>query len=230
LKYFRYYYYGGPIKDTLTEKTKLTCTQKIGFYQTSKIEGLAGRTYTLNIMVDGKTYNSTSYMPHLPKIDSVSYIYVPFHEMLARVPTIYFSEPQNERNYYMFQVDESSWLPNQTIIPIVSANEMVWQFSILSDEFLESYVYGYTVPTGVSVNDSREYYGVSTEFTVITYSLTQESYLFFKNMIEQFNNDGGAYKLVPATPPGNISNGALGLFRTSSVKGIHKLIPGTMNE
>jgi len=48
-------------------------------------------------------------------------------------------------------------------------------------------------------------------------SLSSNAYNYYKNLIEQFENDGGAYKPTPASPPTNISNGGLGFFRASSV-------------
>ena len=48
-------------------------------------------------------------------------------------------------------------------------------------------------------------------------SLTQNAYEFYKILLQQFKNDGGAYQPAPGSPPTNMSNGALGYFRASSI-------------
>jgi hypothetical protein len=45
------------------------------------------------------------------------------------------------------------------------------------------------------------------------YSVTKEIYEFYKALLNQFNNDGGAYAPTPTQPQGNITGGAIGLFR-----------------
>ena len=61
-------------------------------------------------------------------------------------------------------------------------------------------------------------------------SLTKESYNYYKALLDQFENDGGAYKPTPASPQGNISNGGLGLFRASVVSEKRTKIPRTTNQ
>jgi hypothetical protein len=92
-----------------------------------------------------------------------------------------------------------------------------WPFSVLNDAFLEPYVSGYRVaPTIVGVRDYTWLENGDSAMVVLS-SLNQEAYSFYKTLIEQFKNDGGAYKPVPMSPPTNLSNGALGLFRASAV-------------
>ena len=52
---------------------------------------------------------------------------------------------------------------------------------------------------------------------VSLFSLTYEAYLYYKALLSQFENDGGTFKPSPASPPSNISNGALGIFRASAL-------------
>ena len=49
------------------------------------------------------------------------------------------------------------------------------------------------------------------------HSLTKQGYDYYKALLQQFRTDGGVYSPTPATPPGNIDNGALGFFKTSAV-------------
>lgn len=55
------------------------------------------------------------------------------------------------------------------------------------------------------------------EVEVQMFSVDEITYKFYKSLLSQFNNDGGAYYPSPSSPPGNISNGAIGLFRATQL-------------
>ncbi len=119
------------------------------------------------------------------------------------IPLIYFKEPQNERNYYLFFTTASYG----------------WPYSILSDEYLESYVNGLDVCKGVSPDYwvTNYPYDFMRNYFIEMHSVTKEGYEYYKALIQQFRNDGGGYSPSPASPPTNLDNGALGLFRASAV-------------
>ena len=209
----------GNITDSVITDCENPISYERGYYQTTQIKGMAGNTYTLNINVNNKEYTANAFMPEVPKIDSLTFIVRQGEkeEIKLLVPLIYFTEP-DEKNYYLFQVSNSS-----DIIDGYTAYGS-WGFSILSDEFLPNYVLGLNISSG-STPGNRElsyYYQASMLGSPIINpvkmsSLTEEAYNYYKSLINQFNNDGGAYSSAPATPKGNISNGALGFFRASSV-------------
>lgn len=216
--------------DTFITKFKINNTGKIGFYQTTKLQGKQGNTYSLKINVNGQVYTSSGFMTPLPVFDSLSYTKKKLEkdDIIEYVPLLYFKKLNSGTNYYLFQFDVyplSGTLKHQTILPRVSSNNMIWPFYIMSDELLKSYVNGIDIWDGVSVNNNT-----STGFTpgsninLAISSLTEQDFLYYKNLIQQFGNDGAAYKQMPASPHGNISNGALGLFRTSTIIELHKKI------
>lgn len=185
-----------------------------GFYATQKLQGIPGYTYTLNIKYDKKEYEASAFMPPVPKIDSLSYRFKKT-ERVGKfdyyIPLLYFKEPQDTVNYYLFQLNED--LQSR----IVSAVQ-IWQFSVLSDTYLEPNVNGIDISRGANprgIDDYPDYSEGQTIYVALS-SLTKEGYEYYKNLIDQFENDGGAYKPTPATPPGNISNGGLGFFRASA--------------
>lgn len=102
-----------------------------------------------------------------------------------------------------------------------------WDFSVLSDTFLEPYVSGLNVSLGANPR-GIEYpiYWEGASIYIGLSSLTKESYNYYKALLDQFDNNGGAYKPTPASPPGNISNGGLGLFRASAVSEKRTFIQG----
>ena len=56
-------------------------------------------------------------------------------------------------------------------------------------------------------------------------SLTIEAFQFYKALLQQFKNDGGAFQPAPGSPPTNMSNGALGYFRASALSEKRTKIP-----
>lgn len=186
-----------------------------GFYATQKLQGIPGHTYTLKITWEGKEYEASAFMPPVPKIDSLSY-YLKKCEIVGKsdyyIPLLYFKEPQDTVNYYLFQL-------NEDLQSRIYSSVQLWQFSVLSDTYLEPYVNGLNISRGATPRgiDFLGAYSEGQTIYIALSSLTKEAYSFYKNLLDQFESDGGAYKPTPASPPGNISNGALGFFRASAV-------------
>lgn len=199
-----------------------------GFYKTTRLIGIPGHTYNLKILAEGKEYQASSYMPPVPEIDSLGYS-LKKSEILGKsdyyVPLLYFKEPQDTVNYYLIQLSKD-------IYSRIYASAQLWQFSILSDELLNPYVDGLNVSRGATPRGINNYpvYTEGDSIYVALSSLTKEAYNYYKDLLDQFKNDGGAYKPTPASPSTNISNGGLGLFSASSGSEKRTKIPRTSNE
>jgi len=213
LGYYKIIYDGsGNIIDTVYWKYPVEFNPERGFYMTTHLRGIPGRTYFLKIVSEGKEYDSHSFMPEVPDIDSLGYI----KKIMEKdgqeyyVPLIYFSEPQGIKNYYLIQLEEEI---NSRLF-----SETNWRFSILSDEFLEPYVNGLNISLGSNPRNFEypEYWAGDYIYVGLS-SLTKEAYDFYNSLLLQFKNDGGAYQLSPGSPPTNMSNGALGFFRASAI-------------
>lgn len=218
---YRFGYYklvhdaSGSIVDTLFLNYDLYSLNKRGYYKSSKLKGTEGQTYYLSVRWKDKEYTANAYMPSVSKIDSLGYVYKPTEiegKSDKYFPLLYFKDPQGIRNYYLIQL-------NNDVSSRSGYSLSEWQFSILSDTYLEPYVNGLNVSTGYSPRGESFYPRYSSGDTIYAAlnSLTFEDYNYYKNLIDQFDNDGGSYKPSPSTPPGNISNGALGLFRASAI-------------
>ena len=198
-----------------------------GFYRTTHIKGVAGRFYNLKILIENKEYYSQCFMPLLPKIDSLSYI-----KKISEIkgepyysPVIYFTKP-TETSYYLFNFWMNSPLnpPNKTSLPYINSIG-VFDYSIISTKLLNSYINGLDIQKGACVKRTMFEYPFSENEIVLTMnSITKESFEFYDNLIDQYNNDGGAFKPTPSSPVGNISNGALGFFRASATIELRKKI------
>jgi hypothetical protein len=178
----------------------------MGYYKTQKLKGIAGHTYALTIKWQNKEYHAESYMPPVPPLDSVQFKFTEGNigKPNYNIPLIYFKEPQNERNYYLF---------------VTSPDNYGWPYSILSDEYLEPYVNGLDVCKGVSPDYwlTNYPYDFMNYYFIEMHSITKEGYEYYKALLQQFKTDGGGYSPSPASPPTNLDNGALGFFKASAV-------------
>ena len=198
-----------------------------GFYKTTHLKGIPEHTYNLKIISEGKEYLASAYMPPVPEIDSLGY-FLKKSELIGKsdyyIPLLYFKEPQETVNYYLIQLHKDLQLR-------IYSSVQLWQFSILSDKLLQPYVNGLNVSRGATPRgiDNLPVYWEGDSIYVALNSLTKEAYNYYKVLLDQFDSDGGTYKPTPASPPGNISNGGLGLFRASAVSENGTYIPRTSN-
>jgi hypothetical protein len=206
---------------------------KRGYYMTKKLKGISGYQYNLYVKIENKEYSSSCYMPVLPPIDSLSILekYSEIKKTNYYVPLIYFQDPSKERNFYLFQLfGKGINHYNSNYLPEDGSSDS-WNYSVISDEFLQSNLNGLDIESGSSVKNIPLYrYFPGDTVIVSVQSITEETYTFYKNLISQLKNDGAAFKPVPASPKGNISNGALGLFRASSVIELRKKVPDLSNK
>jgi len=198
-----------------------------GFYKTTHLKGIPEHTYSLKIISEGKGYQASAYMPSVPEIDSLGY-YLKKSEIVGKsdyyIPLLYFKEPKETVNYYLIQLHEDFQLR-------IFSSVQLWPFSILSDKLLGPYVNGLNVSRGATPRgiDNLPVYWEEDSIYVALSSLTKQAYSYYKVLLDQFDSDGGAYKPTPASPPTNISNGGLGLFRASAVSIKRTKIRKTLN-
>lgn len=182
-----------------------------GWYIAESMTGVVGRTYTLTVTWNEKTYVAVDKMKEVSVIDRIDFRtkHLEAKNEDVTIPLIYFHEPQDQKNYYLMYYTINGY----------KGNSRNWAFSILDDQYLNENVNGLEIDDGQSPSGRDFYYQISTGDKVAVYleSLSPIAYFFYKNLIEQFDSDGGAFSPNPASPPSNISNGGLGLFRASAV-------------
>jgi hypothetical protein len=156
-------------------------------------------TYTLQVRGNGKIYEATSTMPSRTKIDSIGYSYYPnkvlVHEK-GYYPIIYFTNPPNEKNYYLFKFNGAGLVSPQLDVIISSDDGTFGNIQSFESPFV---------------------YEENKTARIELYSITKEAYDFYYAIREQLRNDGGFFSAPPANVPSNFNNGALGFFQTSPV-------------
>lgn len=166
--------------------------------------GETGRTYNLTVDVNGEQYEASDKLYDVTSIDSLEYrVNIDeeddpkedgkFYEVL-----MYAKEPQETDDYYLFKFFRNDSL--------VLYNPSDIYFS--DDKTLGEEINGIPSPVFYALGDTAR---------VEMYSLSRAGYVFYNDLFNLINNDGGMFSPPPANSRTNLSNGALGFFQVSSV-------------
>lgn len=166
--------------------------------------GVIGQTYTLTVTVDGDDYQATDEMFPVTSIDSLEYQINPdekddpkekrkFYEVL-----MYAKEPKTSEDYYLFKFYRNDSLKVYDPTDIYFAD----------DKTLGEEINGVPSPVFYEPGDSAR---------VEMYSLSRIGFVFYSDLFNLINNDGGMFSPPPANSRTNLSNGALGFFQVSAV-------------
>ena len=174
------------------------------YYPMNGFSGVIGRTYSLAVEVDGTTYNASETMLPVTEIDSLTVI----------VNEDELEDPEEEGRFYevLFYAQEPQDRKDQYLFKFYRDGEIVLDFPT-DIYFSDDEVLGETI-------DDLEiagFYGLGERVRVEMYSLTQEAFIFYSDLFNLLNNDGGMFSPPPADPRNNLSNGALGYFQVSAI-------------
>ncbi|MBK0403032.1 DUF4249 domain-containing protein [Adhaeribacter sp. BT258] len=160
---------------------------KPGIYQTSNFMGVPGRTYVLNVLIDGVTYSAISVMPQPVPILKIST--EPFQFEPSRTAVKFeFQEPGGIKNYYraMYRVNDT--LSTQINVFSDEFNDGKYVDEILIDMDLE-------LDPGDSVNVKLQ-------------AIDEYVFRFHREQSRLDNSQSSS----PANPKSTFTNGALGYF------------------
>ncbi len=199
---YRYSRYFDRADEIWKKDSSLSIYFKRGYYILNKLDPKPNRTYFLTVIAEDKEYHASCYMPRLPVIDSISYIPEDQYKGVGNIPYLYFTDPPDEKNFYLFFSN-----PNATY----------WGYTLLDDADINPATKGLDIFKG----ETNVYYKTAFPFNdnyLEVQSITKEAYEYYKTLGQLFVNDGGNYRPAPASPVSNIDNGALGFFRASQVR------------
>lgn len=160
--------------------------------------------YTLSVDVDGVEYEATDTLRYVTEIDSLEVVLAPnpskndVEEGRIYQVILFAEEPQETDDFYQFQ-----FFRNDTLI--TSTNNIY----VFSDDALGDRLDG--LPSPVLFKEGEK-------ASVEIYSLTKEQYLFYADLVNILNSDGGMFSPPPANPRNTFSNNALGLWQVSAVR------------
>lgn len=184
------------LQDNLGNATTLALVAP-GTYQTSAYPGVEGRTYTLTVTVDGKTFTSSSTMPtHVP-MDTITLADFGFGPTPTFYPIANRFDPVGVRNYYRFDLYKN--------------NEFVNGIFLQDDQFSD----GVEVLEPIFGGD----YESGDTLGLTLYCIDANVHKYFYTLSVNAGGTGGA---TPANPESNFGSACLGYFsaQTKQTKSI----------
>lgn len=164
-----------------------------GFYLSQQMAGVAGRTYTLQVTVDGETYTATEKMAPPVPIDSVNLKKGLFRE--TKNVHAYFTDPVGVENWYQIVRDVNG----------------IRQFNLdITEDLLRD---GQQIEATLFVN-GEDSLVVGDTVNVYLRNIDEGSFNYFRTVFQA--EGGGDPGATPANPISNFTNGALGYFSVYS--------------
>ncbi len=182
-----------PVSHAFVQLDYLDFSEKLrekmkGVYFSSGPVGVAGKSYSLKVKADGKTYGATVELPSPVTIDTVY-----FKPGLFRTDSlnvfIEFHDPPKTENFYRLKLYRNKW---------VAIND----FYMITDAFSD----GQKIVLPVYYR----YFAPNDTVVVELLNLERNTWRYFKGMSE--NIQQGVNSQAPGNPPTNFSGGALGIF------------------
>ncbi len=168
-----------------------------GIYQTTSIAGVSGRTYYLNVSIDGKTYSSTSSMPTKVNLDTVL-----IGESFGPGPpggkaaTPKFTDPSGRGNNYRFKLSKNRILSKSLFL--------------LDDQVLDG------GPNNRSLSDQELEFKTGDTAIVTMMCIDKSVQLYFYSLSQ--NGNGPDASATPANPVTNINGTKLGYFSAQTTQ------------
>ncbi len=173
------------ITDNLGNTFNLTESPN-GTYSNASLIGVVGRTYTLNVTAEGKSYTATSQMPNIVPLDTLLQDKIILTKPV-KFATAVFDDPQGFGNYYNF---------------IVTINGKRNKNIFILDDLYQD---GGTIENQLIDQDADLKNGDKVQVEMQSVSKITYRYLLGLQDLTGGNT-------VPANPDSNISNNALGHF------------------
>lgn len=178
-----------------------------GIYQTDPIIGMPGKTYSLDINIDGTTYTASSYMYSCPPIDSIGFRKHREDSEFTAIG-IYAQEPGDEINHYAWKAYRNDTLVTDTLREVYFSDDVFINGSYIN---------------GVDVQFIEA--GFNDTITLEMLSITKDYYDYILKVMLETDWNGGPFDGPPANFYGNISNDALGFFAVYSIERKTAIIP-----
>jgi hypothetical protein len=169
-----------------------------GIYQTNILQGVPGRTYTLEVVTEGKSYAAESLMAPYVAFDSIRVSAFEFAGTIQNVIVPVYKDPVNVGNNYFFVLKVNDVLDNSYMLWNDNTNN-----GILNQRPLNTRT---TIESGDNISLEMQ-------------SLNIDDYNYYFTL-SQIAGNGPGGGTTPTNPPNNITGGALGLFsaHTSQTK------------
>jgi hypothetical protein len=174
------------------------------YFSDQKFAGEEFAIYQLNVTVDNLSFSASDTLRPITAIDSLSIqldddaVEDPENEGKIYQIILYAKEPQESVDFYYFKFYRDGLIDTD-------GDRNVY---IFDDKVLGSSLDG--LPSPILFREGEV-------ASVEIYSLTRKQFVYFTDLANILNSDGGMFSPPPANPRSNISGGALGLFQVSGI-------------
>ena len=176
-----------------------------GIYKTHRTQGIPGRTYTLEVSVEGEAYSASSTMPRPIALDSLSYI-----KDSRRVAFVscYFTDHKDVDDYCRFKIYRNGDMLNKYWHDYILYNGKYTDGEqVVIDDFYKNRFY---------LNDY-----VRIELLTIDKVMYEYWYMLYSLLDQDYVDDVMETAFSPITifnPTSNLSNHALGYFSAHTMR------------
>ncbi len=175
-----------------------------GTYSINQVAGISGKTYTMSVLFNGKTYTANSVMPNAVKLDSLAAQNDVFDSNKHRKNIIgYFQDPAGIKNQYRFLI----YVNNTQVKSVFAYN----------DDFTDGRYVTIDFGQGLREADIDIYAGdiIKVEMQCID----KPVYTYWYTLMQQaVNGPGGG--VTPTNPPTNITPETLGYFSAHTTQSL----------
>ena len=195
---------GKAVKDDANREFRFVEKEPGLYVSEQAFAGVAGRTYTLLIESEGKSYTASDKMNNIVDYDSLTYRLdeeemkdpkdsARFYEVL-----LFVKEPQETEDFYLFNFYRNGKLENDEGRTIYFSE----------DKLLNGRIDGLPFPI---------YYAAQDEAKIEILNISRNAYKFYSDLAANLGNDGGMFSGQPANVYTNLSGGARGYFLVAPV-------------
>lgn len=196
------------IKDNVGHQETLYY-EGLGIYRGRRMHGVAGRTYTLSVTIQGKEYLAQAIMPPLVPVDNFRLqsdtTFLPNSYIVNNNVYVYYEDPAFQTNFYYIKIKQ-----------FTSSGRVITRNFLLDDATNN----GKYIDFAIVYKQLESGDLLSTEFRSINRALF-DYYLSMEDALS-FNNFTNA---APANPQPMFSNGALGYFSAWSTDRVIFAVP-----
>lgn len=177
-----------------------------GTYRTNTLTGAEGRTYTLTVQVENQTYTAQSTMPQQVPFDSIKVEtdIITGETEYSLIPV--YKDPLAKGNNYRFVL----WINNK----------LINQHLVQNDEVRN----GVVNSVRLEINDDDIEFKPGDSVAIQMQCIDKKVALYYTTLA-LMGDSGPGGGTTPNNPPGNISNGALGLFSAHTVEAKSAILP-----
>lgn len=172
----------------------------------SLITGELGKSYTLTVIVEGKTYTATTKIPEPTPLDSVKTRIPgrPGTTEEARALDIYFTDPDTPGNYVRYYTSRN----NEPLYPGLN--------SVFNDEIINGKYFNTELPLGEPRSTTKPFDSLGVcypgDSIVFKWAAIEKDVYDFWNTYEYALGTLGSPFATPIQVKSNMSNGALGVW------------------